>query len=86
MDPSSREPEGREAKPRGYTLSIYDSRTGQYTVTSLDEPPRVVVQLDDGTRLPVEEYLANRDLYTPPLPDPRVASDEDEGAGESKSR
>jgi hypothetical protein len=74
------DPNGR---PGLYTIVTYDG-TGEVTYTSSDQPPRPVVQLPDGTRLPLDDYLANRHLYPPEcaegdLPDLGLPGNGDDG-------
>jgi hypothetical protein len=52
------DPEGHTSKPRPCTVFSWDFATGEHTVAQLPEPPRVTVQLDDGTHLTLDEYLA----------------------------
>jgi hypothetical protein len=56
-------PQDPTPRPGGCTLSETNWRTGETTVRHLPEPLQVLVQLADGTRLPVEEYLADREAY-----------------------
>ena len=65
MTSPSQPPGGGSPKPRGCITSYHDGRTGELTVAHHAERPKVVVQLDDGRQVPLEEYLANRDADTP---------------------
>jgi hypothetical protein len=54
-------PADHTSQPRPCTVFSWDCRTGEHTITHLPEPPRMTVQLDDGTRLTLNEYLARQD-------------------------
>jgi hypothetical protein len=43
-----------------YTSVTWDSETRKTTVTHSTEEPRVIVELEDGTRMTLDEYMVTR--------------------------
>jgi hypothetical protein len=59
---STPEPQAQGPYPGGCTVFSVDS-AGRPQVTHLPQPPHVWVVLGDGTRLSLEEYLADEETY-----------------------
>jgi hypothetical protein len=75
--------DGQTPETRGCLVTECNARTGEQTTCHLPAPLRVLVQLDDGTRVPVEQYVASPEAYTPQPADQFLTAQDDAADGDA---